>query len=87
MSMDQANKSNRRALADRQSFGTNQAADDVTVNMLVPMISRLLQENDENLQVLAVCALVNYTHNNTPMKNMVMACGAVRKVSTFLTSQ
>jgi hypothetical protein len=86
MSMDQANKSNQRALADRQSFGTNQAADDVAVNMLVPMISRLLYENDENLQVLAVCALVNYTHNNTPMKNMVMARGAVRKVSTFLTS-
>ena len=58
----------------------------IAVNMLVPMISRLLYENDENLQVLSVCALVNYTHNNTPMKNMVMACGAVRKVSTFLTS-
>lgn len=86
MSMDQANKSSQKSLALRQHLRNSENAGDVAVNMLVPMISRLLYENDENLQVLAVCALVNYTHNNTPMKNMVMACGAVKKVSTFLNS-
>ncbi len=89
MSMDQANRrTGSRRLgggADHQNASLR-PADDVAVNMLVPMISRLLHERDENLQVLAVCALVNYTHNNTPMKNTVMASGAVRKVATFLGS-
>jgi hypothetical protein len=82
MSMAQA----KQRTSNSHHLGSLQAADDVAVNMLVPIISRLLHETDENLQVLAVCALVNYTHNNTPMKNTVMASGAVRKVATFLSS-
>ena len=82
MSMTQA----KQRTSNNLQLGAVQAADDVAVNMLVPIISRLLHETDENLQVLAVCALVNYTHNNTPMKNTVMASGAVRKVATFLSS-
>ncbi len=62
------------------------AANDVSMNMLVPVLINLLYSQDENIKVLAVVSLVNYTNNHPTMKNVVMAGGGVRKVVTFLGS-
>jgi hypothetical protein len=62
------------------------AADDVSMNMVVPVLINLLYAKDDNIKVLAVVSLVNYTNNHPAMKNAVMAGGGVRKVVTFLGS-
>ena len=62
------------------------AANDVSMNMLVPVLINLLYSQDENIKVLAVVSLVNYTNNHPTMKNIVMAGGGVRKVVSFLSS-
>ena len=43
------------------------------MNMLVPVLINLLYSQDENIKVLAVVSLVNYTNNHPTMKNIVMA--------------
>ena len=55
--------------------------------MVVPTLIKLLSDRDDNIKVLAVVALVNFTQNNNPMKNTVMAGGAARKVVLFLSSK
>lgn len=62
------------------------AADDVSMNMIVPVLINLLYSQDDNIKVLAVVSLVNYTNNHPAMKNVVMAGGGIRKVVTFLGS-
>ena len=44
------------------------AANDVSMNMLVPVLINLLYSQDENIKVLAVVSLVNYTNNHPTMK-------------------
>ncbi len=70
---------------DRGGRG-NTALDEVTLNMLIPVVTSLLRDHDENVQILAAAALVNYTHRHPAMKNAVMASGAVRRVVGLLLS-
>jgi hypothetical protein len=60
--------------------------DDIGINVIVPLLVRLLQHKDESVHVLAVASLVNYTLNNPIMKNLVMAGMAARTATSFLDS-
>ena len=53
---------------------------------MVPLLIRLLQHKDENIHVLCVASLVNYTLNNPVMKNLVMAGKAALTATNFLAS-
>ena len=73
---------------DAEQKGSARAVtDDVSLNMVVPTLIKLLHDRDDNIKVLAVVALVNFTQNNNAMKNAVMAAGATRRVVQFLTSK
>jgi len=74
-------KKNKVALV--RNTGTLPLADDISVNIIVPTLFRMIMTNDENLQILAVVALVNYTLKNVVMKNVVMAGGIIRRVVSF----
>lgn len=52
----------------------------------MPLLVRLLHHKDENVHVLSVASLVNYTLNNPVMKNLVMAGKAALAATNFLTS-
>ena len=62
-------------------------ADDVSVNIVVPTLFRMVMEDDENMQILATVSLVNYTLKNAIMKNAVMAGGILRRIVSFLGSK
>eukprot|EP00943_MAST-04B_sp_MAST-4B-sp1_P003360 g3360.t1 len=70
-----------------RNTGTVPLADDISINVIVPTLFRMVMTSDENLQILAVVALVNYTLKNVIMKNVVMSGGIVRRVVSFLASK
>ena len=58
----------------------------MSVNVVVPLLVHLLHHKDENVHVLSVASLVNYTLNNPVMKNLVMAGKAALTATNFLAS-
>ena len=55
--------------------------EEITVATVIPMLIRILDHDDEKVKVLAVASLVNFTRDNGPMKNVVMANGSIRRIS------
>ena len=56
-------------------------SEEITVATVIPMLIRILDHDDEKVKVLAVASLVNFTRDNGPMKNVVMANGSIRRIS------
>jgi hypothetical protein len=76
-----------KSISVRNESNTGPLADDVSINIIIPTLFRLLIEDDENLQILATVSLVNYTLKNAVMKNVIMAGGILRRIIGFLVSK
>ena len=61
--------------------------DENAVSIIIPAIVDVLNVNDENLKVLAIVSLVNFTRSNPPIKSLVASGGALRSVIRFLSSR
>jgi len=83
MSLRNSEQASKMSTRDLVSVTSN---DDISINVVVPLLVRLLQHKDESVHVLAVASLVNYTLNNPIMKNLVMAGMAARTATSFLNS-
>jgi len=62
---------------------------DLAVNTVVPALIEVLSDDttNEKIKVLVVSSLVNFTKNNSIIKNKVMAHGTIQTICSFLYSK
>ena len=59
ISIKTSEQSSRLSKKDVLTITSN---DDININIIVPLLVRLLQHKDENIHVLSIASLVNYTY-------------------------
>ena len=78
-------KTSMEYMDSNQSDGV--AFGETAVAILIPAIIDVLKVRDDNLKVLGIVILVNFTRSNPPVKSLVASGGALRSVIKFLSSK